>query len=103
MAKSSLLLLCCTLFACSVWAQNSRFLAYVPQKLEFKKANFGWAANANYFPAKTWDAPDDNTRSLMYTGSRKKKLVDMRLPEHKSKKVDFQMKVGPREPLFRRQ
>lgn|GEM_PF-1876692 len=103
MAKSHFLLLCCILFACSVRAQNSRLVADIPLKLEFKKANFGWAAHPNYFPKRSIDPADDAGRSMLFTGPRKNSSVNMRLPEVKHKKVDFQFKAGPREPLFRRQ
>jgi hypothetical protein len=104
MAKSCFLLLCCTLFACSVWAQSYASYAIFPQKLSFKKVDLGWKANASYFPKRAWDAGDADSRSILYTGPQKKKGgVDMRLPEFKNKKVDFQFKAGPREPLFRRQ
>jgi hypothetical protein len=103
MAKSSFLLLCCTLFACSVWAQSSASYAVFPQKLTFKKADLGWTANASYFPKRAWDAGDEDSRSILYTGSRKKEAVDLRLPEFKSKKVDFKVQTGRQEPLFRRQ
>jgi hypothetical protein len=102
MAKSSLPLLCCTLFACSVWAQKTISDPLIPQKLTFKKADLGWKANASYFPRKTWDAGDDS-RSILYTGQRKKNPVDLRLPELRARKVDFELKAKQREPLFRRQ
>jgi hypothetical protein len=103
MAKAPFLLLCCTLFAWSVWAQKPIADANIPQKLTFKKADLGWTANARYFPKRAWDAGDDDSRSILYTGPRKKEAVDLRLPELKSKKVDFQVKTGRQEPLFRRQ
>jgi len=103
MAKSSLLLLCCTLFACSVWAQKPITEASIPQKLTFKKADLGWTANSNYFPRKAWDAGDDESRSILYSGFRKTEPVDLRLPELRNKKVDFQIKAGKREPLFKNQ
>ena len=103
MAKSSFLLLCCTLFACSVWAQKPIADATIPQKLTFKKADLGWTANASYFPKRAWDAGDDDARSILYTGPRKKEAVDLRLPEFKGKKVDFKVQARKQEPLFRRQ
>ncbi|HEY4109581.1 hypothetical protein [Puia sp.] len=104
MAKSPFVLLCCTLFACSVWAQTTTTSdPAIPQKLQFKKTNFSWVANTSYFPKRAWDDVDDNFRSMMYTGPRKKEAIDLRLPEFRNKKVDFQLKAGPRDPLFRRQ
>ncbi|HVU99318.1 MAG TPA: hypothetical protein VHE34_29050 [Puia sp.] len=104
MAKSSLLLLCCTLFACSVWAQKSLSDPFIPQKLTLKRADLGWTAGSSYltFAKKTWDAGDDS-RSILYTGPQKKEAFDLRLPEMRNKKVDFEIKAGRQEPLFRRQ
>ena len=102
MAKSSLLLLCCTLFACSVWAQKSLSDPFIPQKLELKRADLGWTANSTFFAKKTWDAGVDS-RSILYTGPQKKEAFDLRLPEMRNKKVDFQIKAGKPEPLFRRE
>jgi hypothetical protein len=45
----------------------------------------------------------DNVRSLMYTGPTRRDSVQLGLPALKSKKIDFQIKTGQREPLFRRQ
>ena len=102
MAKSSLLLLCCTLLACSVWAQKTAPLDLViPLKLEFPKAFFGWKANSSPYFAKK--VGEEDSKSILYNDAKKKKAVDLRLPEFKNKKVDFQFKAGPREPLFRRQ
>lgn len=103
MAKSQFLLLCCTLLACSVWAQSSPSDPAIPKKLHFKKADLGWTANSSYFPKKSWDEGADESRSIMYTAPRKKEAFDLRLPEFKNKKVDFQFKAGRREPLFRRE
>jgi hypothetical protein len=103
MAKSSLLLLCCTLFACSVWAQKSISDPFIPQKLVFKKTGLGWTANNSYFAKKPWDASGDDTRSILYTGPQKKEALDLRLPEMRNKKVNFEIKTGKREPLFRSQ
>jgi len=103
MAKSCILLLCCTLFACSVWAQSYASYAVFPQKLTFKKANLGWTANASYFPKRTWDGGEEDPRSILYTGPQKKKTIDLRLPDLKNKKIEFQVKAARQEPLFRRQ
>jgi hypothetical protein len=103
MAKSLSLLLCCTLFACSVWAQTPQSDAVLLQKLQFKKVELGWTAATNYFPKKSFDPESDDVRSMMFVGPRKQDAVNMQLPELKYKKVDLRMKMGPREPLFRRQ
>jgi hypothetical protein len=103
MAKSLSLLLCCTLFACSVWAQTQPADAVLAQKLQFKKAQLGWTANSNYFAKRSFASEGDENHSLMYTGPRKQEEFNLQLPEMKNKKVDFKMKLGPREPLFRRQ
>ena len=103
MAKSIPLLLCCTLFACSVWAQMQPADAVLSQKLQFKKAQLGWVANTNYFPKRSFVSDGEEVHSLMYTGPRKQEDLNLQLPEMKNKKVDFKMKLGPREPLFRRQ
>ena len=103
MAKSSLLLLCCTLFACSVWAQRSTTDPFIPQRLTFQRADFRWTANSNCFVKKAWVAGEDDSRSILYTGPQKKETFDLRLPELRNKKVDLQIKAGKREPLFRSQ
>ena len=103
MAKSSILLLCCTLFACSVWAQRSISDPFIPQKLTFQRADFRWTGNSNYFVKKAWVAGENDSRSILYLGPRKKEAFDLRLPEMKYRKVDFEIKAGKREPLFRRE
>lgn len=103
MAKSHLLLLCCTFLACSAWAQSSPSDPAIPQKIHFKKVDLGWTSNTSYFPKRTWDEGSDESRSMMYTAPRKREALDLRLPEYKNKKVDFQFKTGRQEPLFRRQ
>lgn len=103
MAKSSLLLLCCTLFACSVWAQKTISDPFIPQKLTFKKTDLGWTATSSYFPKKAWDAGGNGARSILYRGPQKKEAFDLRLPEMKNRNVGFEIKAGKPEPLFRRQ
>ena len=103
MAKSLSLLLCCSLFACSAWAQTPSSDVILSQKLQFKKADLGWTAGTSYFSKRSFDPDGDGVRSMMYTGRPRKDSINMQLPGMKNKKVDFQMKLGPREPLFRRQ
>jgi hypothetical protein len=52
---------------------------------------------------KAWVASDDDSRSILFSEPQKKETFDLRLPEMKNKKVDFQFKAGKREPLFRRE
>jgi hypothetical protein len=103
MAKSSLLLLCCTLFACSVWAQKPVYDPAIPQKLTFKKADLGWTANSNYFPRKASFTGGDEPKSILSTEPQKHEPMDLHLPEVKNPQTGIQVKTGHQEPPFRRQ
>ena len=107
MAKSLLLLLCCAFFFQALRAQDrqtsdEQLLVYtsLPQKLQLRKADFGWAYHPSYFTKKA--DTDDDTRSILYRPLRRDSF-QLDLPRLKGHGVDFHAKLGRREPLFRDQ
>ena len=103
MAKSLLLLLCCAFLSRALRAQAPRPDTALPQKLQLKKADLGWADHPAYFTKKTPDSGTDSVRSLMYAGSARRDSFQLQLPVIKNNKVGVQIKTGRREPLFRSQ
>ena len=107
MAKSFLLLLCCALFFQALQAQDrqtadEQLLVYtgLPQKLEFRKADIGWASHPSYFVRKV--GTDDDTRSILYQPVRRDSF-NLDLPKLKIHSVDVRATVHRPLPLFREQ
>jgi hypothetical protein len=106
MAKSFLLLLCCAFSLQGLLAQdrqtaNEQLLVYtgIPQKLDLRKADFGWAIHPNYFIRKT---DEDDVQRILYQPA-KRDTFQLDLPKLKNHGVDLHAHVGRREPLFREQ
>ena len=108
MAKSLLLLLCCAFFFQALRAQDrqttdEQFLVYtsIPQKLELRKAEIGWASHYNYFARKT-ETGDDDIKSILYQPARRD-TFNLDLPKLKNHSVDVRAHVHRPLPLFREQ
>jgi hypothetical protein len=105
MVKPILLLLCCVFLSRSLLAQAPRTDTALPQKLQFKKADFYGNDQLAYFIKKLpASSGSDSVRSLMYLGPPvKRDSFQLQLPVMKNINAGIQIKAVHHEPLYRQQ
>jgi hypothetical protein len=101
MAKLILLPLCLCIYQ-GLQAQDYRSTDIadisIPQKLEFRKADFGWVDRSNYFAKKSYEE-DDSVKSVVYLGPPRKDSIDLNLPPLQPMRKSFRPPMRRLPPL----